>query len=258
MITENLSALKIHKLTQEQYDRELAAGNIDESALYLTPDEDEEAWAVKPLIINADDAPTTGSNSVSGIPIFTIDYSPSDLKAHADAGGRVFIVRYNRYYEMYEATDEAAKFRFVEVTDSQVDGYYAVLDTNKAMTITKTTHKARIENTSGGAVGQIPIIKSLDSKGRPSAWQFGNLPETINGANGATFTPAVDADGNLSWSNDAGLANPETVNIKGPQGKQGPAGYTPAKGTDYWTAADQKAIVDAVVARFTNVAEVGA
>lgn len=38
MITENLSTLKIHKLTQEQYDRELASGNIDENALYLTPD----------------------------------------------------------------------------------------------------------------------------------------------------------------------------------------------------------------------------
>ena len=37
MKTENLSTLKIHKLTQEQYDRELAAGRIDESALYLTP-----------------------------------------------------------------------------------------------------------------------------------------------------------------------------------------------------------------------------
>ena len=39
MKTENLSTLKIHKLTQEQYDRELAAGNLDETALYLTPDE---------------------------------------------------------------------------------------------------------------------------------------------------------------------------------------------------------------------------
>ena len=39
MITENLSTLKIHKLTQGQYDRELAAGNIDENAIYLTPDD---------------------------------------------------------------------------------------------------------------------------------------------------------------------------------------------------------------------------
>lgn len=41
MITENLSTLKIHKLTQEQYNRELATGNIDETALYLTPDDEE-------------------------------------------------------------------------------------------------------------------------------------------------------------------------------------------------------------------------
>ena len=38
MITENLSTLKIHRLTQEQYDRELAAGNLDPNAMYLTPD----------------------------------------------------------------------------------------------------------------------------------------------------------------------------------------------------------------------------
>ena len=40
MITENLSTLKIHKLTQAQYDRELEAGRIDQNAIYLTPDED--------------------------------------------------------------------------------------------------------------------------------------------------------------------------------------------------------------------------
>ena len=41
MITENLSTLKIHKLTQAQYDRELAAGNLDEHAIYLTPNNRE-------------------------------------------------------------------------------------------------------------------------------------------------------------------------------------------------------------------------
>lgn len=42
--------------------------------------------------------------------------------------------------------------------------------------------------------------------------------------NGATFTPSVDNDGNISWSNDKGLDNPETKNIRGPQGEQGPVG----------------------------------
>ena len=38
MTTENLSTLKIHKLTEEQYQRELEAGRIDPNALYLTPE----------------------------------------------------------------------------------------------------------------------------------------------------------------------------------------------------------------------------
>lgn len=42
--------------------------------------------------------------------------------------------------------------------------------------------------------------------------------------NGATFTPSVDNDGNLSWSNDKGLPNPETINVSGPQGPVGPVG----------------------------------
>jgi hypothetical protein len=48
MRVTDLSTLKIHKLSQAQYERELAAGNIDENALYLTPDEDidlEILWA---------------------------------------------------------------------------------------------------------------------------------------------------------------------------------------------------------------------
>lgn len=47
------------------------------------------------------------------------------------------------------------------------------------------------------------------------------------GAAGATFTPALDASGNLSWSNDGGLANPPARNIRGPagqDGERGPAG----------------------------------
>lgn len=39
MITENLSALKIHKLTQAQYNRERDANRLEENVFYLTPDE---------------------------------------------------------------------------------------------------------------------------------------------------------------------------------------------------------------------------
>lgn len=42
-----------------------------------------------------------------------------------------------------------------------------------------------------------------------------------NGDDGATFTPNVASNGDLSWSNDKQLPNPQTVNIKGPQGDPG-------------------------------------
>ena len=38
---------------------------------------------------------------------------------------------------------------------------------------------------------------------------------------GATFTPSVSEDGDLSWSNDKGKDNPPTVNIKGAKGDPG-------------------------------------
>ena len=44
------------------------------------------------------------------------------------------------------------------------------------------------------------------------------------GARGATFTPSVDASGNLSWTNDGGLTNPATQNIRGPAGADGATG----------------------------------
>ena len=49
-----------------------------------------------------------------------------------------------------------------------------------------------------------------------------------NGAKGATFTPVVDDNANLSWTNDGGLTNPETKNIRGPHGFT----FTPALSED--------------------------
>lgn len=49
-------------------------------------------------------------------------------------------------------------------------------------------------------------------------------PEGSRGDDGATFIPNVDDYGNLSWINDAGLENPETVNIRGPKGETGEKG----------------------------------
>lgn len=47
---------------------------------------------------------------------------------------------------------------------------------------------------------------------------------------GFYFTPSVDSAGNLSWSNNGGLDNPATANIKGPKGDKGEQGIQGPKG----------------------------
>ena len=108
------------------------------------------------------------------------------------------------------------------------------------------------------------------------------MPQGVGGRDGVTFTPSVSEDGDLSWTNDGGLANPQTVNLKGPkgdtgakgepgakgdkgdigpqgpmgpQGKTGPAGTdgkTPVKGTDYFTPTDVNEI-SAEAAKKVNI-----
>lgn len=61
-------------------------------------------------------------------------------------------------------------------------------------------------------------------------------PQGEKGDTGAYFTPAVSAEGLLTWTNNGGLTNPESANIKGPkgdkgeQGEQGPQGEPGAAG----------------------------
>ncbi len=46
-----------------------------------------------------------------------------------------------------------------------------------------------------------------------------DLSENVN-----VFIPSVDADGTLTWTNKAGLANPAAVNVKGAKGEKGDPG----------------------------------
>lgn len=60
------------------------------------------------------------------------------------------------------------------------------------------------------------------------------------GGGGVVFIPDVSENGILSWTNNGELPNPEPVNIRGEDGQPG---YTPVKGTDYWTEADKAEMV---------------
>lgn len=80
------------------------------------------------------------------------------------------------------------------------------------------------------------------------------------GEGGVVFVPYVSDEGVISWTNNGGLQNPKSVNIKGEKGDTGEAGkngtngkdgvdgYTPVKGKDYFTETDKAEIVSSVIA----------
>ena len=65
--------------------------------------------------------------------------------------------------------------------------------------------------------------------------ELGNL-------DGATFTPSVSENGDLSWSNNKGLVNPQTINIRGPEGKEGKKGIQGEPGVGITTVTSGQSI----------------
>lgn len=65
-----------------------------------------------------------------------------------------------------------------------------------------------------------------DTDGKISAEITSQLNEAKNSGefDGATFIPLVSENGDLSWSNDKGMENPDTINIMGPKGDKGDTG----------------------------------
>ena len=83
-----------------------------------------------------------------------------------------------------------------------------------------------------------------------------NVGSVLKGDDGVTFTPTVDEEGNLSWTNNGGLENPETINLRGPKGDKGEPGHTPVKGVDYFTDEDKAELVGAVLTTLPDANDV--
>ena len=89
--------------------------------------------------------------------------------------------------------------------------------------------------------GNAATISITDKNGTTTAQVTDGTNGTngTDGTNGVTFTPAVSSAGVISWTNDGGLPNPESVNIKGPQGDPG---------DDYVLTAQDKSDIAALAA----------
>ena len=117
-------------------------------------------------------------------------------------------------------TTGAAKLRFtIPRGDTGQDGVTPTLSAGNVETL-EPDQPATASVTGEGPAYQINLGIPQGKTGETGAQGVqGEI-----GPRGYTFTPAVDDAGNLSWTNDGGQPNPETVNIKGPIGATGPQG----------------------------------
>lgn len=118
----------------------------------------------------------------------------------------------------------------IEITPTE-EGYTLVItDINGTNTVTIKNGEGV---PAGGKAGQVLAKKSGSDYDTEWVDQTGGSGGGAAGENGATFIPSLDTEGNLSWTNNKGLDNPETVNIMGPigpQGEQGPRGEAGPQG----------------------------
>lgn len=130
-----------------------------------------------------------------------------------------------------------------EKSETIVEPSVIVSKSDKTVTVTAidsdgTTSATIVEPTASVSKSDnTATISITDSEGSTSA-------SVSDGEDGATFTPNVDTEGNISWSNDKGLPNPTTRNIMGPQGPQGIQGEAFTIKKTYSSVAEMNADFD--------------
>ncbi len=128
------------------------------------------------------------------------------------------------------------------LTDTELmsTDYYDILSQQIAAVLAASESLSGITaSVIGLPAGSEPSVEVRGGDGTPYelAFSLPSGPQGKEGAPGAYFTPAVSADGTISWTNNGGLANPPSVDITGPKGAPG-AYFTPAvsaDGTISWT-----------------------
>lgn len=144
---------------------------------------------------------------------------------------------HDQYLTEQELSDYALKTEIptVPTKTSQLTNDSGFINSIPSEYITETELSAKGYLVSSDIVGKANIsdLSSVATTGDYN--DLLNKPNVTNGKdgeNGATFTPNVDTDGNLSWTNDKELENPTTINIKGAKGDKGEQGEKGADGKD--------------------------
>ena len=113
---------------------------------------------------------------------------------------------------------ESAKETAVSEGKKELDNY--VTNTSKVQlnNYVDNTSKVELDN----YIEQTSKVELDNYVANTSKVELDNyVTEKESQIKGATYTPSISPSGDLSFTNDKGLPNPETINIKGPQGDPG-------------------------------------
>ena len=126
----------------------------------------------------------------------------------------------NLALEKARAIEEQIESGALDGRDFQILGYYESLEALTAAV--ETPGRGDVYGVGTEAPYQIYVYDGLNDRWVNNGSIQG--PKGDEGEKGATFSPRIDGNGNLSWVNDKGLSNPETVNIRGDKGEKGDKG----------------------------------
>lgn len=117
---------------------------------------------------------------------------------------------------------------FVNEVPFEAGKSFRIADDGKSIVLTEDPAKvlplvqgvyAQTQTQAQSAIASAAAAAKSESSTKAYMDTTKDLSENVN-----VFIPSVDADGTLTWTNKAGLANPTAVNVKGAKGEKGDPG----------------------------------
>ena len=232
---------------------------------YLRPDKESAMFKAQNIVVDETDPSVmhfdwTISHNVSEVPgqlVFLVCIKKVDEEGNEKTHWNSELCKTCYVSEGLEIDGEELKALYPDIIEQWYQEVVAVIDEVNA---TKQDLISDVNSTKQELTSEIAGLKQdlLDAR------DSGAL-------DGATFIPSVSDTGDLSWTNDRGRENPETVNVRGPDGVspiikvsniQGGhrVTITDIKGTQYFdvkdTILDSTEAVNRLLSDFVYIGEV--
>lgn len=179
---------------------------------YLRPDKESAMFKAQNIVVDETDPSVmhfdwTISRNASEVPgqlVFLVCIKKADEEGNEKTHWNSELCKTCYVSEGLEIDGEELKALYPDIIEQW---YQEVVDAIDEVNATKQDLISDVNSTKQELTSEIAGLKQELLDARDS----GEL-------DGATFTPSVSSTGDLSWTNDRGRENPETVNVRGPDG----------------------------------------